>query len=543
MKKHRHKFPMLLLLGGLSLVLFTAPVFAQSVLFDFDNAPLHSSLPIDLSVGGINAHFSANPAYYNYSVQRADVLGFTPVGFAGYCIYPNTIYPCDLLISFNPALVAASIMYAPEEYATDSSCTMRITAYMGTTMVGTNTYSIPEPGTWPTGTLSFSSTQPFDNIVIHYAAPPPTGGDYGPIFMADNLIVTAVALPTPTPTPTPTLASISGTILNCSNPVPGPVPNVVVDLTGDMTVTAVTDASGSYQFLSLVTGWSYTVTPSKSALTPGAPGSNINTVDVIATQRHFLNIAPLPPGCPVTAANVNGDTSVNTIDVVAIQRFFLGLSTGIANTGVYQFNPANRIYLGMASDQTGQDYDTLVFGDVVSPFAERSDDPTQLEPTNTIIAQRASAPEAALSFGNIAVDAFVTNSIVPIIATTIDAKNQLVGFQGDLTFDERVVRFEKEPVQKAGLTSGDWNVFGNVLPGRGPVRTLRISGYSNDFTPLLGSGILFELRMSRVSKSAQSTQLIWAPPPDEFIFIDVDLNTQKPAYAGSGCITFSGKRK
>lgn len=170
---------------------------AQSVLFDFDNAPLHSPLPIDLTVGGLTAHFSASPSYYNYSVQTADVLGFTPVGFAGYCIYPNTIYACDLLISFNQTLTAASILYAPEEYATDSSCTMRITAYLGTTFVGTNTYTIPEPGTWPTGTLSFSSSQAFNNVVIHYDRAPITGGDYGPIFMADNLMVTVAQIPTP----------------------------------------------------------------------------------------------------------------------------------------------------------------------------------------------------------------------------------------------------------------------------------------------------------------------------------------------------------
>ncbi len=102
---------------------------AQSVLFDFDNAPLHTSLPVDLTVGGITAHFSGNPGYYNYSIQRADALGFTPPGFSGYCIYPNTIYPCDLLISFNRQLTAASILYSPEEYDTDSSCRMRITAY------------------------------------------------------------------------------------------------------------------------------------------------------------------------------------------------------------------------------------------------------------------------------------------------------------------------------------------------------------------------------------------------------------------------------
>jgi hypothetical protein len=119
---------------------------------------------------------------------------------------------------------------------------------------------------------------------------------------------------------------------------------------------------------SLIAGGNYIVTPSKSALLPGSPG--ISTVDVVAVQRHFLNLAPLPPGCRLTAADVNGDSAINTVDVIAIQRFFLSLSTGIANVGKYQFNPASRNYPGLVSDQTGQNYDTLIFGDVASPFVE-----------------------------------------------------------------------------------------------------------------------------------------------------------------------------
>lgn len=174
---------------------------AQSVTFDFDSAPQYSPLPIYLTAGGITGYFSSSTTYYNYSIQSAGVLGFTPPGFSGLCIYPSTVFASDLLVSFDKQMGAASILYSPEEYGTDSSCIMRMTAYLGATYVGTNTYQIPNPGTWPSGTLSFNSTQPFDNIVIHYDAPPPTGGDYGPIFMADNLIVTpfgSSSLPTVT---------------------------------------------------------------------------------------------------------------------------------------------------------------------------------------------------------------------------------------------------------------------------------------------------------------------------------------------------------
>jgi hypothetical protein len=126
------------------------------------------------------------------------------------------------------------------------------------------------------------------------------------------------------------------------------------------------DGSGNYTFTSLASGGNYTVTPAKVALTPASAG--INTVDVIATQRHFLSLGPPLSGCRLTAADVNGDTSVNTVDVIAVQRFFLGLSTGIANTGKYQFTPLNRSYFGLLTDQTNQNYETLVFGDTATSF-------------------------------------------------------------------------------------------------------------------------------------------------------------------------------
>ena len=109
------------------------------------------------------------------------------------------------------------------------------------------------------------------------------------------------------------------------------------------------------------------MTPSKAALAPGA--ASINTADVIAAQRHYLNLAPLT-GCRLTAADVNGSGTVDTVDVTAIQRFFLGASTGIGNVGKYHFNPVSRTYPGVTSDQAGQDYDALVLGDVATHFVD-----------------------------------------------------------------------------------------------------------------------------------------------------------------------------
>jgi hypothetical protein len=144
----------------------------------------------------------------------------------------------------------------------------------------------------------------------------------------------------------------------------------MLSLTGSASGSTLSDGSGNYQFSSLAAGGSYTVTPTKAARVPGS--ANINTVDVIAVQKQFLTGTFLS-GCRLTAADVNGDSLVTTQDVIAVQRFFNGQTTAIANVGKYQFTPTNRTYTGIVSNQTAQNYETLVFGDVTSGFVELVD--------------------------------------------------------------------------------------------------------------------------------------------------------------------------
>lgn len=164
-------------------------VSAQTVLFDFDSAPPSSPLPIDQTVSGITAHFSATGQ--GYSIQNANTMGFTPLGFSGLCIYPSSIYLSDLLIRFDQTLTDFSIMYSCQELGCDDAATMRVTAYMKSSFVGTNTMIARNPGTWPVDTLRCSFIHGFDSVVVHYDSHPPTCKDYGVIFLADNMQVTA----------------------------------------------------------------------------------------------------------------------------------------------------------------------------------------------------------------------------------------------------------------------------------------------------------------------------------------------------------------
>lgn len=163
--------------------------------FDFDDAPAYTSLPIDLSAGGLGVHLSATGS--GFSVQPANALGFTPAGFAGRCVYPNSVFPADLVADFSLPLTSFSIMYCPQELGCDTSATMRATAYFGGAFVATSTATAPAPGTWPTGTLALESAAPFDRVVVHYDARPATCQDWGPIFLADNLIVVLAAASCP----------------------------------------------------------------------------------------------------------------------------------------------------------------------------------------------------------------------------------------------------------------------------------------------------------------------------------------------------------
>ncbi len=163
--------------------------FAQSVLFDFNSAPLHASLPIDQTIGGITAHLSATGQ--GLSIQDYIGNNFVPIGFSGYFIAPNSINASDLLIRFDQAITDFAILYAPEEYGCDSSATMRVTAYMGGSFVGTNTKIAANPGTWPVDTLACTFPGGFDSVVVHYDHHPVSGcSNWGPIFAADNMLVT-----------------------------------------------------------------------------------------------------------------------------------------------------------------------------------------------------------------------------------------------------------------------------------------------------------------------------------------------------------------
>lgn len=163
--------------------------------FDFDDAPIYTSLPISLSSGGLGAYLDGG--FYNYSVQQANAYGFTPLGFDGRSVYPNSIFQQDLTIDFDQPIIDFSILYGADEIGCDDTSTMRATAYLDGVQVATNTAMVPVPGTYPTGTLSVVEPAGFNRVVVHYDRAPTRCQDYGRIFWLDNMMAIRPIQPCP----------------------------------------------------------------------------------------------------------------------------------------------------------------------------------------------------------------------------------------------------------------------------------------------------------------------------------------------------------
>ncbi len=160
---------------------------ADAVTFDFDTAPVSTSLPLDLTVNGLTGHITGG-----FSIQPVGTVGISPLGFSGLCVWPNSVFPSDLEIGFSETLTDLSILVATADLVCDVSSRMRVTAYRGATFVGTSTV-VPPQGAYPSATLAITAPSGFDRAVVHWDGVGSVCQDYAPIFLADNLTVTRAA--------------------------------------------------------------------------------------------------------------------------------------------------------------------------------------------------------------------------------------------------------------------------------------------------------------------------------------------------------------
>jgi hypothetical protein len=139
---------------------------------------------------------------------------------------------------------------------------------------------------------------------------------------------------------------------------------VTLNLSGDGSGSAQTDNSGNYQLNSIAAG-NYTLIPAGLRDLMPVIDPKPDTGDAQLVQAHFQSGGTLLTGCQELAAHVTGNMTVDVGDALAIQQFFANNPLAPNNgTGKWRFMPAQRTYTPLSSDQSNQNYDSYVLGDV-----------------------------------------------------------------------------------------------------------------------------------------------------------------------------------
>ncbi|MBL7095867.1 T9SS type A sorting domain-containing protein [candidate division KSB1 bacterium] len=156
------------------------------------------------------------------------------------------------------------------------------------------------------------------------------------------------------------LFNISGTVKYYEGDTP--VPNVELNLMPNNIIT-LTDADGNYGFNDLQGGIDYTVTPSKVSGTD-QNSLTITSQDAYQTSQFTFGIIT-PNQYQTLTADVDGDGKILMWDASLILRHSIGQQLPDSITiGDWWFDPLERNYPSLNSNQTNQDYTAVVIGDV-----------------------------------------------------------------------------------------------------------------------------------------------------------------------------------
>ena len=243
-----------------------------------------------------------------------------------------------------------------------------------------------------------------------------------------------------------------------------------------------TNIAGYYEFLDLAADGSYTITPSKLVDTD-LGDYTITTYDAALTAQAAVGIREFT-SYEIIAADANKDAQIYTYDAALIAQYSVGLPrTSNSHVGEWVFNPANRSYQPLTSDQTSQDFTGIIIGNVHGGWNQ----PTDLTKNSIVF-------KPYEEFGDL--DVYLDDEI--IIPLKIKGTKEILSANIDLFYDPNVLQFED--IIKTKLSKNFQLVLNNET-GR-----LRVGLYTIE--PLCVPGTLINLKFKVINEStAQKSYL------------------------------------
>jgi hypothetical protein len=180
--------------------------------------------------------------------------------------------------------------------------------------------------------------------------------------------------------------SISGYTKYYKSPNFYPVANTQMFLTGGQLLNTLTDVNGYYSFAALTGFLNDTVTPRKIN---AANQAAITSYDAALILRHVVGMITLD-SLQRIAADVSGNGSISSFDAaqvlqyaVAIRHHFpAGYRPG-SDTVDWAFRPAYKAYTPLQSNQTDQNYVSILYGDVSGNWTPSDMIPKYTNPAET----------------------------------------------------------------------------------------------------------------------------------------------------------------
>ena len=165
--------------------------------------------------------------------------------------------------------------------------------------------------------------------------------------------------------------NISGSVKYFSDPTKT-VPDIVisiVELPGETFVDSDTTlADGSHELLLVTAGKDYRATPSR-AETEGAVTGGITINDAVFVLQFLCGKRSFNRQ-DTLAADVDGDLIPTINDPSVILQKLGGVRSLPFPSGFWRFDPPSKEYLNLSADQTGQDFISILVGDVDGDFQD-----------------------------------------------------------------------------------------------------------------------------------------------------------------------------
>jgi hypothetical protein len=152
--------------------------------------------------------------------------------------------------------------------------------------------------------------------------------------------------------PTPGNGAIAGVITTEADLG---VENVDVILSGGMDMNQTTDAGGAYEFLDLLEGHDFTVTPQLNL----NPLNGVSTFDLVLISKHILGVQPLNSPYKMIAADINNSESITTLDLIKARQVILAIETEFTNNTSWRFVDASYVFPNPANPWA-QDFPEVV---------------------------------------------------------------------------------------------------------------------------------------------------------------------------------------